>query len=207
MSCHTDVFTILLWNQTFVSLWIGEEYYAGHFTTLVILIMAVQYAFLRHDGNIIDLTLNLRFKVFLGLLSALISLAAAAIAVGPLRGGIAGLCIGFIVGRLLLTVAYPLIAGSHLKVRPFDQLRDVLRPAAVSAVLFLVGAAGAEYAGSLKGYALVLCCVATPVVAALGAYGVGASANQQVVVRERVKKLLRPTRRARCDNEDSNKRR
>jgi O-antigen/teichoic acid export membrane protein len=128
--------TMLLWNQSFVNLWVGEEYYAGAVSNLLIILMVSQFVFIRTDANIIDLTLNLRSKVLTGLLSAGLSAGAAATLVGVFKLGINGLTLGFMAGQLVLTIGYPLIVGRFLGVSPWDQIRGILRPALVTLALF-----------------------------------------------------------------------
>ena len=71
--------TILLWNQDFVGLWVGTAYDTGPLATLLIVVMVTQLTLIRNDANIIDLTLNIRRKVLLGVLSVALSLALAAL--------------------------------------------------------------------------------------------------------------------------------
>lgn len=131
--------TILLWNRAFVGLWVGPEHYAGSLSTLLILAMVTQFVLIRNDAAIIDLTLDLRNKVLLGVLSAVVSLGLAAALVGALRMGVVGMCLGLITGRLLLSVAYPWIVGRSLQVPPSEQILAGLRPALAGCLL--VGAA------------------------------------------------------------------
>src|SRR6185295_8384546 len=65
--------TMLLWNQSFVNLWVGKEYYVGKYANLLMTLMISQFVFIRNDANIIDLTLDLRQKVLNGLISAALS--------------------------------------------------------------------------------------------------------------------------------------
>ncbi len=62
--------------------------------------MVVQLTLIRVDSNIIDLTLNLRWKVLLGLVSAGLSVAFAWVLVSRFDMGIAGVTIGFMAGRV-----------------------------------------------------------------------------------------------------------
>lgn len=127
--------TILLWNRSFVGLWVGSQHDAGTVSTLLIILLATQFILIRNDANIIDLTLDLRRKVVLGLVSVALSLTAAAVLVGPLGLGIPGLCIGFAGGRVLLSVAYPWIVGRHLGLSSRTQLQAIARPVLVTAIL------------------------------------------------------------------------
>jgi len=74
---------ILLWNRSFITLWVGPIHYAGPWANLLIVLAVTQLAFIRTDAFIIDLTLNLSRKVALGGLSALLSLGIAAVLIKP----------------------------------------------------------------------------------------------------------------------------
>jgi O-antigen/teichoic acid export membrane protein len=127
--------TMLLWNRSFVGLWVGSDHYAGTIQTLAIIVMVSQFALIRNDAAIIDLTLDLRNKVLLGALSAVLCITAAAVAVKNFGMGITGMCLGFVAGRSVLSLAYPWIVGRILGIRPTTQLRNVVRPTLVAALL------------------------------------------------------------------------
>jgi O-antigen/teichoic acid export membrane protein len=130
--------TILLWNWAFVTLWVGAEYYAGSFPTLLIVLVVTQFTLLRNDANIIDLTLRLRRKVLIGAVSAGAAVLLAGVLVGYFKLGIVGLCLGFIAGRSILSVSYPLMVGRFLSISLSSQLKGMLRPALVTVLLFLL---------------------------------------------------------------------
>lgn len=126
--------TILLWNRSFIYLWVGENHYAGMWTNLLVVVMIVQLVFIRNDAYIIDLMLQLREKVVMGVVAAIVSIALS-VALIP-RFGIAGMCLGMIVGRLVLTVSYPFVINRHLD-RPWSpKLGRALRPGATMALMF-----------------------------------------------------------------------
>lgn len=128
--------TMLLWNQSFVQLWVGAEYYAGALSNLLIILMVSQFVFIRNDANIIDLTLDLKTKVLFGLLSAGFSAGISALLVGGYKLGIVGLTLGFISGQLILSICYPLLVGRFFGVSIYSQLSGLLRPALVTILLF-----------------------------------------------------------------------
>jgi len=130
--------TILLWNRSFLTLWVGDRYDAGATATLLITIMTTQFVLIRNDTNIIDLTLEVKEKTIVGLISAFLSVALAAALVGPLRMGIVGLCFGYIGGRALMSLAYPRMVGRILGLSLASQIKASLRPACVSAILFFL---------------------------------------------------------------------
>jgi O-antigen/teichoic acid export membrane protein len=131
---------VLAWNRAFLGLWVGEEYYAGSTATLLIVLMATQLVLLRNDANVIDLTLNLRSKVLIGAFAGVLALLLAGLLIGPLDAGIAGLCLGFIAGRSIQSVSYPVIVGRFLGLTPQSQLKGILRPTFITALLFPLAA-------------------------------------------------------------------
>lgn len=141
--CVSIGVSILIWNRSFIGLWVGKVYFAGALANLMIVLTVFQLTFVRNDAFIIDLTLNLRNKVLLGGLSAILSLALAAILIQPL--GIVGLCLGLLVGRSILSVGYPLLVGSALNLSSRTQLRGLVRPALVTVILFTATAYLGQY--------------------------------------------------------------
>jgi O-antigen/teichoic acid export membrane protein len=128
--------TFLLWQESFLGLWVGDEYYPGPVATLLIIVMVFQFAFIRNDASIIDLTLDLQSKVLLGFVSAAASISAAAVLISGFGMGITGLALGFIAGRFILTVAFPLLVTRYLSTPFTGQVRGALRPLVVTSVLF-----------------------------------------------------------------------
>jgi O-antigen/teichoic acid export membrane protein len=126
--------TILMWNRSFVHLWVGAEHYAGLWPNLLIVVMIVQLMFIRNDAYVIDLTLQLREKVLMGALAAALSIGLSAALIPRL--GIAGLCVGMIVGRLALTLSYPRMVRKHLDLRRGPRRWAAARPAATMAAMF-----------------------------------------------------------------------
>lgn len=98
---------VLAFNGTFVSLWVGADQYLGNVVNMLLVVCALQQGFMRMDGQILDVTLNIAPRVMVGLASS--------------AGGIAAGCIGFalthdlkvalmavIIARLASNVAYPI---------------------------------------------------------------------------------------------------
>jgi O-antigen/teichoic acid export membrane protein len=128
--------SILIWNETFIGLWVGGDHYAGPIPNLLIVMAALQLAFIRSDGNIIDLTLRMSQKVLLGLLAVTVSISAASLLVGYFNLGIVGLCIGIISGRLIISIGYPLLVGRFLNLSLSSQMIRMIRPILVTILIF-----------------------------------------------------------------------
>lgn len=128
--------TVLLWNRFFLKLWVGEKQYVGTLPSLLIIVVVAQFVLIRNDSNFIDLTLKLQQKVILGALSVALSLSSAAILLGYFKLGVAGLCLGIILGRFCLSIGYPSLVGRYLQIGFVAQLKSTLRPALITILLF-----------------------------------------------------------------------
>lgn len=135
--------TILVWNRSFIYLWVGPQHYSGFWANLLNVLMIVQLIYIRNDSYFIDLTLQLREKVIMAVIAAIISIGASALLIPRL--GIAGLCLGMLLGRLALTISYPFVVNKRLGRSNRAELTDALRPAVVMTLMFGVSA----YLGTL----------------------------------------------------------
>ena len=182
--------TMLLWNQSFVELWVGGEYYAGAISNLLIILMVSQFVFIRNDANIIDLTLDLRTKVMFGLLSAGFSAGISGILVGVYQLGIVGLTLGFITGQLILSVGYPLLVGRFFGAPVYSQLRGILRPVFVTILLFTSLAMLGNYVAANTWLSLVLSVSLTVGALALLTFYFGMTGQQRKSLLARIRKVL-----------------
>jgi O-antigen/teichoic acid export membrane protein len=128
--------SILLWDASFVGMWVGEEYYAGSLEALLMVVVVVQFCLIRNDTYLIDVTLDLRVKVLVGALSTVVSIVLSVLLVGLYDAGIAGVCLGILAGRCVLTLVYPWHVGRTIGYPVTRQLRAVIRPGATTALLF-----------------------------------------------------------------------
>jgi len=188
--------TILVWNRSFVSLWVGPRHYSGELATLLIVVMALQFVLIRNDAWMIDLTLKVRPKALFGALSTILSIALAAVLVGVFDGGIVGLAIGFIAGRSVLSLAYPWLVGRSIEHRPSAQLRGAVRPLAATILLFAAGAALGQTVAAATWMGLVLGAGATALIGALLAWTVGLNREQRASLVRRLRDVGRMARRA-----------
>jgi hypothetical protein len=183
--------TAIVWLPDFLRLWVGSKYDAGTTATVLICIMVLQLALIRVDSNVIDLTLRIRGKVLLGIFSVALSVGLALLLVGPAQLGIVGLVIGFVLGRLVLSVAYPVLVGRLLHFPVAAQLRGAWRPALTS-VAMVAAAAYARGQVEAGGWVSLLALGSVTTVLTLGlAYGCGLSTGQRRQVRRRLGKVAR----------------
>lgn len=182
---------VLLWNGVFVRLWVGADFYVGAPATLLITVMVLQFIFIRNDANIIDLTLDLRHKVLLGLFSGGLSLGLAIISLKVFGLGVAGLCSGFIIGRSVLSLAYPWLVGRFLQIPPGSQLSSVWRPALVTTLLFSLAAASSRALAIPGWYSFVPLAGTTLGAAFFVAFYAGLSSGQRDSLMHRLRRVVR----------------
>src|SRR5437773_1152275 len=126
--------TILLWNRSFLGLWVGSENYAGPVIDLLIVLVMTQTTIIRSDAFVIDSALQPRARVFVAGATVAITIALATLLTW--KFGMLGLCIGVFIGRLTQSIAYSVLAHTCLGSQPAPPPATFVRPLAVMAVLF-----------------------------------------------------------------------
>src|SRR3989442_839848 len=126
---------ILLWNRSFLALWVGPENYAGFWTNLLIVVATVQTALVRTDAYVLDATLQPRLRVWVAAVGGA-GLVGASLALTPSLG-IVGVCLGVLAGRLVQTIAYPLLVDRGLHRPASVPVPSSARPLAVMLLIFL----------------------------------------------------------------------
>ena len=134
---------MLVWNRSFVGLWVGPEQYAGLLPNVLLVVATVQTAFIRCDSYILDAALRPRLRVMVGAVTAVVTIVVCVLLTREF--GLAGLCIGVVAGRLVQTIAYPAIVrqmlaqeeGGRAALTPVPAL---VRPLVVMAGLFTLAA-------------------------------------------------------------------
>jgi O-antigen/teichoic acid export membrane protein len=132
---------ILLWNRSFVHLWVGAENYAGIWTNLLLVLVAAQTAFIRCDAYIIDAALRPGWRVRVSTIAAVATLGLSVVLTRSM--GMAGLCLGILAGRAIQTAWYPMLVRDCLNRAPELSPSWLFRPLCITAILFGLAA----YAG------------------------------------------------------------
>ncbi len=130
--------TILLWNRSFLALWVGPENYAGLWTNLLVVIATAQTALVRTDAYVLDATLQPRLRVGVAAVAAAVIIGAS-VALTPSLG-IIGVCLGVLAGRMVQTIAYPLLVAKCLHRPARLPGRSIARPLFVMLLVFGVTA-------------------------------------------------------------------
>jgi O-antigen/teichoic acid export membrane protein len=128
---------MLTWNRSFVRLWVGGDQYAGLAANVLLVVAMVQTAFIRCDSYIIDAALRPRLRVLVGAAAAVTTIFACIVLTRAF--GLTGLCAGVVAGRLVQTIAYPLIAKRTLHASAGSMAAgwlDLIRPVVTMTGLF-----------------------------------------------------------------------
>ncbi len=182
---------LLVWNRSFVDLWVGSRFYAGPLSMLLIVVMVTQFVFIGNDARIIDLTLQMRAKVLMGALSAVASIVFAIVAMAIVDNDIVAMCVGIILGRMILSVAYPWLIGKLLDDPPLRQLRGIPRPALTTLALFAVSTWIGQRVTADTWVALVLWGALTAGFVMVAAAYVGMTRQQRATLVARIRKIAR----------------
>lgn len=130
--------TILVWNRSFLDLWVGAENYAGGAVNLLIVLIAAQTAFIRVEAYMIDAALRPKQRVLVGAVAAALMIAVTIPLTHAL--GVWGLCAGVLAGRAVQSLAYPrLVRGALGESRSAAAPRQAWRLILVTAALFGAG--------------------------------------------------------------------
>jgi len=182
---------VLLLVKSFLGIWVGQRYYPGLGATVLIVLMTVQLTLIRVDSNIIDLTLNLRWKVLLGLVSAGLSVAFAWVLVSRFDMGIAGVAIGFMTGRIVQSLAYPVMVGRFLPIATLSQVKGFVRGALATGALFAATAFGGQVVHVRTWVGLILAAGLSGAVLTVAGFFAGLSAAQRRWLWSRARRVAR----------------
>ena len=130
--------TILLWNRSFLSLWVGSVNFVGPWVNLLIVAIMAQTAFVRSDAYVIDAALQPRLRVAVTAVAATLTIVLSTLL--TMRLGTLGLCLGIIAGRLTQSIAYPHLVRKCFGVTSRPHVWAIGRPLIVMLLLFGIAA-------------------------------------------------------------------
>jgi O-antigen/teichoic acid export membrane protein len=182
---------MLMWNRSFVRLWVGGEQYAGLVPNVLLVIATVQTAFIRCDSYIIDAGLRPRLRVVVGAIAAFVTIVACVALTSAF--GLVGLCAGVVGGRLVQTIAYPIIAARTLtldRARGPGRWLALIRPVLAMAALFVAAAILGERNPTASWPLWGVGVAVTTAAALILAYSLGLPAEARHAAAQRVRSAL-----------------
>lgn len=108
---------ILLLNKNFVALWMGESYFMGEYSNLLIVLIMVHLVISRSDGQVQDLSLKIKNKVIYGAVFAVLCLIFAFIGFQWLGESLEGLFLGILIGRVLHVFVFESLVNKMLVIK------------------------------------------------------------------------------------------
>ena len=126
-------FAILLFNHSFLNVWVGEGHFAGNLANLIITTMVMQDTFIKLDGYIISATLDVKRNVILMIRSVVVFALLGVILVQQF--GIEGLCLSIVCGKFLLFVGQRLVLKEKLQHHSLVVLFPEIKPLVTSLIM------------------------------------------------------------------------
>lgn len=142
---------VMLLNKSFVTLWVGPDFYISDPVNALIVVAALQFALIRFDAQIQDVGLRIGKKVVTCAVCAAMGLLLGAILYLEFRS-IEWLYVGIILARLPATLYMPLLTDRVVSVWR-RSASGAVAMVAVTFVTFLVS--GRNYANDLISFAVV----------------------------------------------------
>jgi O-antigen/teichoic acid export membrane protein len=146
--------TVILFNQSFLSAWVGKEHFAGNTVNALIMIMTIQDTFVRNDACIISATLDIKKKVYLTLIAGALFAGSGALLIYEM--GITGLCISMMISRLFLFFGQRRVLTALIKTEKQTRSVASLRPFITTIVMLGAAFWLASNTGSVKIYQLIV---------------------------------------------------
>ena len=108
---------VILINEDFVSLWMGETFYLGSYSNILIVCIMINIAFARIEGQIQDLSLNIKNKVISGFLISTLSVVLGVIGFHYFEQRIEGVLLGILIGRIVLNLIFTNMVNKMMKLK------------------------------------------------------------------------------------------
>lgn len=125
--------TIILFNYSFLSMWVGSEHFAGNVANALVMLLVIQELFVKQDGYVITATLELKKKVLITFISIIISFILGLVLIKNF--GIVGLCVSLLTGRTFLFLAQRSIIEKEIKIDKVQSLLSFTQPFVVSILM------------------------------------------------------------------------
>lgn len=111
---------ILVFNQSFVTLWVGEKYYMGNAVNALVSLSFFQLALIRCESQIQDLSLRIRPKVIFGFVGSVLGLLIGSLLYVWVAPKIECIFVGIILGRMCLSIQFPLMVNQLIESSSFS---------------------------------------------------------------------------------------
>jgi O-antigen/teichoic acid export membrane protein len=171
---------IILFNQAFLYFWVGSQHYSGNLVNTLIVLMILQDTFIKHDGYFITATQDLKRKVCLTAMAAIVFIGLSFIMIREFE--IAGLVISVIGAKFLLFVGQRAFIKNKIRVGSSFNIHHI-KTLCLSITLLLLAEYFSNYIQVVSFFHLIwLCpCVFCITVASLYFIGLHYKQRQEIV--------------------------
>ncbi|OQP55759.1 hypothetical protein A4D02_04740 [Niastella koreensis] len=176
--------TVIIFNHSFLKVWVGKEHFAGKLANIMIMITIMQDTFVKNDACIISATLDIKRKVFLTLISG--ALFAGFGILFARQWGIAGLCLALIISRMFLFIGQRKILAGIMQSGAHSEFRIGYRPFFTSFVLLGLAVWLATLTDVFTFYQLALLAPAAFLTSFISFYFIGLKKTERVELRQLV---------------------
>lgn len=173
----------ILYNQTFITLWVGQENYAGNVEALLIIVVVLQFIIAGNDESIIKTTLDIK-KIFVLNLSVSVVMITLFFILVPLFN-IVGLLISIFVSRSILTIYYPLYLRKKYKLHIETKMRKLFGSIILLSIAYFLSSYLA-----LSWFQLLLTCFITGIISFILSFYVLLTRSERKLIMEDAKKII-----------------
>ena len=97
---------IILINEDFIGLWMGESYYLGDNSNILVVSIMIFLVLTRVEGQVQDLSLNIKNKVISGFIISILSMVLGFVGYLYLNNRLEGLLLGVLIGRVIMNFVF-----------------------------------------------------------------------------------------------------
>jgi len=131
---------ILLFNESFVKLWGESELYLGSINNLLIVLMMIQLVLIRSEAFLIDLSLDIKNKVLLTLVSIILSSFLSILGYLYIYNSVSMIFLGLFLGRFLLLFIFPRLTNDMIKeTKNFISLKSLFLVSLYLSLTYYIG--------------------------------------------------------------------
>jgi O-antigen/teichoic acid export membrane protein len=176
--------SIIPLNRAFLNLWIGEGFYAGHLTNLLLVMLGFTMIFIRIEGVFIDAMLMFRKKTIAMLISGLISATVGVLLSAQI--GMTGMALGMMCGNIIMLTYLQNLMRNRLRYKEAEGASVVVRPLILSSLIIAAAYSITNIINPITWLSLIFCFVVFGVIALLLMWFIGLNETYKNVLILRV---------------------
>jgi len=178
---------VCLYNESFVKVWTEDNFFVGQIETLFIVLIALVTVICQVDSGIINATLNVKKKIGLTLISALISIGLSFILVPELNT--LGMLISILIGILFLSFSNTFLV---MKITTYkDVFKDLYlsRIALVGIIIIVTSSGFSKYIHINSWFTLFYSVLVAVIILSMLTWFIGMNSKQRTLIYNTIQKI------------------